>query len=162
MYDTVEMKVVAIREYNDFIAKGEMQRLFNRLRNRPNKLLSYEQVAESLHITGQHDLGIQVIRVDQIVGSVGRTHDFDRQFFPLHEASRDRWSNVAKVIYMGKAIPPIDLYKIHDVYFVIDGNHRVSVMRQNGQEFAEAHIIEIDTPDCIDEATGVAINHCEN
>lgn len=162
MYDTAEMRRVAVRDYQNYKQKGDMQRIFNFLRRIPNKLLSFEDIAESLHIIGQHDLGIQIIEVERIIGSVGRTHDFDRHFFPLHEQSRDRWADVAKVMYAGKAIPPIDLYKIHDVYFVIDGNHRVSVMRQTGQEFVEAHVIEIETPDSIDLPTGEIVCHCEN
>ena len=153
----------AHHDYDNRMSKGVLRRLFNMLRKQPTDLLEYEVVVEHLQITGKHDAGVKVIPVKQIVGSVGRTHDFDREFYPLNDKSRDRWVGVAGAMYVGKPLPPIDLYKIHETYFVIDGNHRVSVMRHNGQEYAEAHIIEVDTPNCIDIQTGEPSTcHCDN
>ena len=45
-------------------------------------------------------------------------------------------------------LPPVDLYKIGDVYFVRDGNHRVSVARQLGQVDIDAYVTElqVDVP----------------
>ena len=42
----------------------------------------------------------------------------------------------------GAWVPPVVLYKVGDVYFVVDGHHRVSVARQQGQEFIEAEVRE--------------------
>jgi hypothetical protein len=41
--------------------------------------------------------------------------------------------------------PPIEVYKVGDVYFVRDGNHRVSVARANGLTTIEAYVTEIPT-----------------
>ena len=153
----------ATHDYDIRVTQGMMRRLFNLLRRQPNNLLSYEAVTECMTISGQHDAGIKVIPVRQIVGSVGRTNDFDREFHPLDDKSRDRWVNVAGAMYSGKALPPVDLYQIHDTYFVIDGNHRISVMRHNGQEYVEAHVIRVNTPNCIDLFTGEPSTcHCES
>ena len=152
----------AHQDYNTRTTRGWVRRLINLLRQQPNKLLSYEAVTKCLTINGRHDAGIKVIPVKQIVGSVGRTHDFDREFHPLQSESRDRWVNIAGAMYSGKELPPVDVYQIHETYFVIDGNHRISVMRHHGQEYVEAHVIKVDTPDCIDIYTGEPSTcHCE-
>jgi hypothetical protein len=163
MVDTLySAREQATHDYEWRVSHGLMRRLFKMMRRQTNKLLSYETVMENLTISGQHDAGIKVIHVKQIVGSVGRTNDFDREFYPLDDKSRDRWVNVAGAMYSGKALPPVDVYQIHDSYFVIDGNHRISVMRHNGQEYVEAHVIEVDTPTCIDMMTGEPSTcHCE-
>src|SRR5438045_9127127 len=44
-----------------------------------------------------------------------------------------------------EGFPPIDVYKVGDVYFVIDGNHRVSVARQLGAKTIEAYVTELPT-----------------
>ena len=54
--------------------------------------------------------------------------------------SRPWWT-----IQIGTGLPPIDVYKVGEVYFVLDGNHRVSIARQEGFEFIEAHVIEVKT-----------------
>ena len=40
-------------------------------------------------------------------------------------------------------LPPVELYKIGEVYFVKDGNHRVSVARERGQVYIDAYVIQI-------------------
>ena len=58
---------------------------------------------------------------------------------------RDRWSRVYAQANSMEGMPPIELYKVDDVYFVRDGNHRVSVARQIGQKSIEAHVTELPT-----------------
>jgi hypothetical protein len=45
----------------------------------------------------------------------------------------------------GLGLAPIEVYKVGEVYFVLDGNHRVSIAKQEGFEFIEAHVIEVRT-----------------
>jgi hypothetical protein len=40
-------------------------------------------------------------------------------------------------------LPPVELFKVGEVYFVRDGNHRVSVARARGQDFIDAQVTEI-------------------
>jgi hypothetical protein len=44
-----------------------------------------------------------------------------------------------------RSLPPIDVYKIGDVYFVRDGNHRVSVAKANGLTDIEANVTEVES-----------------
>jgi nucleotide-binding universal stress UspA family protein len=44
-----------------------------------------------------------------------------------------------------EGLPPIDVFKVGEAYFVIDGNHRVSVARQMGATHIQANVTEIET-----------------
>ncbi|MGH2473028.1 MAG: hypothetical protein ACRDG6_11615, partial [Candidatus Limnocylindria bacterium] len=90
------------------------------------------------------------VLIDQIVGSVGRYRDFDRAFLPRQVKTRDRWESVDRAHREGTEVPPIELYKIGEVFFVKDGNHRVSVARERGQAFIDAHVIEVTAPAPVD------------
>jgi hypothetical protein len=84
--------------------------------------------------------------VESIVGSLGRFRDFDRAFLPRQSKTRERWMSIDMAHYGQVILPPVELYKIGDVYFVKDGNHRVSVARERGQLYMDAYITEIDIP----------------
>ena len=74
-------------------------------------------------------LGLQIIPVDRIVGSVDKVRDFDPKFRPRTGRHRQRWERIAEAARRGESLPPIDVYRIGDMYFVRDGHHRVSVHR---------------------------------
>ncbi|MDZ4159036.1 MAG: DUF4032 domain-containing protein, partial [Anaerolineaceae bacterium] len=59
---------------------------------------------------------------------------------------RSRWMNIDRAHLANIILPPIEVYKIGEAYFVKDGNHRVSVAREREQVFIDAEVIEIDTP----------------
>lgn len=90
--------------------------------------------------------GVRVVNVDRIVGSVGRSKDFDRYFLPLRASTGGRWKRVDVAFHRGEDLPPVSLYKIEDEYFVLDGNHRVSVARFHGLPTLEAEITEFLPP----------------
>jgi hypothetical protein len=109
-------------------------------------LLSFKQVREKLKVRGQHYIGLQTIPLDKIVGSVGRYNEFNRAFLPTQEYIRERWKRIYEVAHSAEGFPPIDVYKIGDVYFVRDGHHRVSVVKELGATTIEATVTELDTP----------------
>ena len=109
-----------------------------------NDLLSYGEVFAHLKQQNQFNLGTQSIPLNQIVGSTGRSTDFDLAFYPRQNASQERWINVAKFQYQKGKVPPVLLYKVGEAYFVEDGNHRVSVARANGETDIQAKVIEFD------------------
>jgi len=122
--------------------KAFLNQVWSALSGRPNTLLSYDQVREKLHIGGPIYRGVQTIRLDQIAGSLNRYQQFDRAFLPRTEETADRWQRVNRAFYEDISLPPVVLYKVGDVYFVVDGHHRVSVAREQGQEFIEAEVRE--------------------
>jgi hypothetical protein len=108
-------------------------------------LLSFDQVTDLLRSRQQIERGTQTIPIDHIVGSVGRYRDFDRTFLPLSGANEERWKRLDVALNKLRSLPAIDVYKIGDVYFVRDGNHRVSVAKANGLTAIEANVTEVET-----------------
>lgn len=113
-----------------------------RLSRRENRLLSYDEVKQSLHLGGPVYRGTQSVPVKLIVGSVDRYRDFDREFLPTQDFTADKWKSIARAFYHDVDLPPVKLYKVGDAYFVLDGHHRVSVAREQGVEFLEAEVQE--------------------
>ena len=115
------------------------------LKRERNTLLDYDEVKAQLHIGGPIYRGVQTVRVDQIVGSLNRYQEFDRVFLPRQEQTAERWQSVSRAFYSDISLPPVVLYKVGQIYFVVDGHHRVSVARQQGQEFIDAEVRECST-----------------
>ena len=101
----------------------------------------FEHLKPDLHVHGSFYAGIQVVPIRAIIGSECRTADFDLAFHPLSEAARERWVNMAIVYLARLPLPPIQLIRIGDAYFVRDGHHRVSVSRNFGQVAMDAEVI---------------------
>ncbi|MBU4224381.1 MAG: hypothetical protein KKC71_00990 [Chloroflexi bacterium] len=112
------------------------------LTGQPGTLLSYDQVKEKLRIGGPVYRGIQVVEVKRIVGSLNRYQQFDRAFLQKRSDSADRWERIDRAFYEDISLPPVVLYKVGEVYFVVDGHHRVSVAREQGQVFIDAEVRE--------------------
>ena len=125
--------------------KAFLNRAFAAISGQPTTLLDYDEIKQSLHIGGPIYRGVHTVRVDQIVGSLNRYHEFDRAFLPAENQLAERWQNIDSAFYKDISLPPVVLYKVGQVYFVVDGHHRVSVARQQGQEFIDAEIRECST-----------------
>ena len=121
-----------------------LRRVLARLRKNPasNQLLSFDDVRRVLRANNRHYLGTRVVEVQKIVGSVGRREEFDRSFLPLKASVAQRWKRIDRALHRGEDLPPVDLYKMGDAYFVLDGNHRVSVARYHGLPTVEAVVTE--------------------
>jgi hypothetical protein len=124
--------------------RAALQQAFAALTGKSLKLLPYDDVREKLKFIGSAYRGLEEIPLDAIVGSVGRYQDFTRTFLPTNPQDADRWANMRIYIDDGE-LPAIDVYKVGEVYFVIDGNHRVSVARELKQVYITAHVTEIKT-----------------
>jgi hypothetical protein len=119
-----------------------------RLRREPDDvalMLPFEEVVEALGRTGQHDLGLHVVPLDAIVGSVDRTVDFDRGLRPTSARLRSRWERINAAQRRGEALPPVSLFKVGALYFVRDGHHRVSVAKSLGRSDIDAYVVEVET-----------------
>jgi hypothetical protein len=132
-------------DFQRALFKAFVNRLWGTLSGQPTTLLSYDDVKEKLRIGGPIYRGLQTVRVDQIAGSLNRYHEFDRVFLPASDKLAERWQRVNRAFYQEISLPPIVLYKVGQVYFVVDGHHRVSVAREQGQLFIEAEVRECAT-----------------
>lgn len=120
-----------------------MQQLMARITGKSADLLAYNEVCDRLKVSDSVDLGVQEIPLDAIVGSVGRYKDFTRSFMPKKDQDEVRWVGVKTAVNDMVGMPPIDVYKVGEAYFVNDGNHRVSVARQLGSKTIAAHVIGV-------------------
>jgi hypothetical protein len=112
---------------------------------RPTDLLSFEEIKKQLRLQDSAYKGLQEIELDKIVGSTGRYLDFNRAFLPKTDMVQERWRRIDALAHE-EGYPPIEVYKVGDVYFVRDGNHRVSVARTHKAKTIEAYVIEYKTP----------------
>ncbi|MFN8435854.1 MAG: universal stress protein [Anaerolineales bacterium] len=135
----------AIEDFHNARQRASIQEVIARVMGRSNQLLSYDDVAKKLRLQSRTERGLRNIPLDAIVGSVGRYTDFTRTFLPLQDSDRERWASVKAAMVSGMGLPPIEVYQVGDVYFVLDGNHRVSIARQEGLKSIEAYVTEFIT-----------------
>jgi hypothetical protein len=123
--------------------------IVSRLRSEPDdvsEILPFEEVVGALGRRSERDLGVQMIRLDSIVGTVDRRRgEFDRSFRPATREVRGRWESIAAARRRGEAMPPVDVYRVGDLHFVKDGHHRISVARALGDTEIEARVREVTT-----------------
>lgn len=136
---------------NDFLRARRRQvlsRLAAWLRRAPddvNIMLPFDEVVAALGRLGERRLGLQVITLDSIVGSVDRSREFDRRFRPTSGLVRERWQRLALAQRRGEPVPPIEVYRVGDMHFVVDGHHRVSVAHALGLKTIDAYVTEVIT-----------------
>ena len=110
-------------------------------------ILPFDEVVAELGRVGERDIGLQLVELDSIVGTVDRTGagGFDRRFAPTSSRVRVRWERIAEQMRRGGELPPISVYRVGEVHFVRDGHHRVSVARAHGLTHLEARVVEVST-----------------
>lgn len=89
--------------------------------------------------------GLQEVSLDRLVGSLNRYQDFTRTFLPRQTSDRARWARLDFLSGWGSGLPPVELHLVGGVYFVADGNHRVSVARAAGARTVQAYVWEYPT-----------------
>jgi len=123
-----------------------MQDLLGVLLGRTSDLLPFDEVREGLRLRSLVDRGVQEIPLARIVGTLGREREFTRAFLPRDESLRERWEDVTDLVEGPEGLPPVEIYKVGEAYFVVDGHHRVSVQRSMGAPSIEARVKEFLTP----------------
>jgi hypothetical protein len=118
--------------YAEAQQRGRRLRFWRWLRRLPRRLRALEEIAPATVVGQRASLGVQAVPLNQIVGSSGRAHDFDRAFYPIRVHTRDRWLSIADLWYRGVDLPPVSLVRVGDDYYVLDGHHRISVARVFG------------------------------
>jgi hypothetical protein len=126
-----------LAQFNSALTRGWLKRIGGGLIGRKRDLHHLPQTVK----TPQRLAGVQLIAARDIVGSEDRSGDFDRDFNPLRESLRDRWLSVFSARQRGVALPPIELVRGPDGYYVRDGHHRLSVARALGQDDVEAIVL---------------------
>ncbi len=149
-------QVEAVQDFDRLRERAVLRELVSAITRSPAGLLPFEQVRQQLHIREVGERGLKDIRLDKIVGSVGRYQDFTRAFLPRSSANRQRWTNLKGLAVGLSGWPPIDVYQVGEVYFVRDGNHRVSVAMEMGMKTIQAYVTECVSPVPLDSTVTAA------
>lgn len=137
---------LAIRDFKRARKAAVLQQVLARIKGQSINLLDYETTLKNLKpVEEPIPRGLSEIPLHKIVGSVGRFQDFTSDFLPKHAHDETRWAHVKKAFNDMAGLPPIEVYQIGDAYFVLDGNHRVSVARQLGSGTISAFVTEVKT-----------------
>jgi nucleotide-binding universal stress UspA family protein len=136
---------LALRDFRRARQQAAMEQIMARLTGKSADLLSYEEVRQKLKAKGRGKQRLEDLPLDAIIGSVGRYADFTRSFLPRQDSDQERWARVKVAVTDLGGVPPIQVYQIGDAYFVLDGNHRVSVARQLGAPTIQAYVTEVPT-----------------
>ncbi|MBI9102539.1 MAG: transcriptional regulator [Spirochaetales bacterium] len=130
-------------EFNSARMKALRESVFSILNPEKKEMLSFYDIKSLIKPKAEFYMGMQTVPLDKIVGSEGRYHDFNRAFLPKREHLRSRWRSINVAAIEDVYLPPVKLFKIGEIYFVRDGNHRVSVARLRGQIDIDAEITEL-------------------
>ncbi|UCF97231.1 MAG: transcriptional regulator [Spirochaetaceae bacterium] len=133
----------AVEDFNRARGREMFGRILSLLKNEKDNLLSLQEVKALLKPTSETYRGLCTVPVEKIVGSEGRYQDFNKYFLPRHNRLKGRWIRVDTAHHQQLTLPPVTLYEIGGVYFVRDGNHRVSVGKLQGVEFIDAEVISL-------------------
>lgn len=106
-------------------------------------LLPFDAARRLIKPDGEVYSGLATVPLEKIVGSEGRYTDFNRHFLPIKEHLKQRWTSIDKTYYQDIGLPPVRLYEMGGIYFVRDGNHRVSVARSLGQKDIDAEVVSL-------------------
>ncbi len=139
---------VVTQTEEDF-SRARNKALFNEIQHFLNptetQLLSFTDIKSWLKPKNEVYIGMQEVLVDYIAGSEGRYHDFDNHFFPKNLHLKSRWKSIDAARLTDVILPPIKLYEIGGLYFVRDGNHRVSVARTQGLMYIDAEVTSLQS-----------------
>ncbi|HVD00897.1 MAG TPA: ParB/RepB/Spo0J family partition protein [Candidatus Dormibacteraeota bacterium] len=138
----------ALEDFDSARFRAFRRAILATLTGRARHLLSVDRVLTAAGQEGRSARGTREIPLDRVVGSaaaIAKTGDFDPGFLPITRRLRDRWTRIYRAMTEGDELPPIDVYKVGDSYYVIDGHHRVSVARALGRGTIPARVTEVST-----------------
>lgn len=145
---TMQSDTFKLQAQEDFL-KARNKAWINEIQNliHPDKkrLLSLNDVKKILKPKNEVYIGVKIIPIKKIVGSEGRYNDFDNHFLPRSNELKQRWIDIDQAHLSDVILPPIQLYELAGLYFVRDGNHRVSVAKAQGVEFIDAEVISLQS-----------------
>ena len=147
----VQSEVVFL--YTHMSIKGTIKRALDRVRRRATSLIELNVYLRHRRVLGSHHAGIKSVSIDEIVGSEGKSEDFDRSFNARYDRTRTRWMNIAKARLVGRELPPVELIQIERSYFVRDGHHRISVAKALGEDYIDAQVTQWDAEPAAEEIT---------
>jgi hypothetical protein len=136
-------------QIEDDFSKARSKALINEIQHlltpEEASLISFTDIKSLLKPRNETYVGMKTIPINKIVGSEGRYKDFDNQFFPKNSFLKERWEHIDEAALQSVELPPIKVYELGGLYFVRDGNHRVSVAKARGVEFIDAEVVSLQS-----------------
>ncbi len=130
-----------------YAARGQaaIEEVVARIKGKNTRLLEYDEVRSRFRLIESATWTLKEIPLDAIVGSVNRHQDFTRSLLPLKRNDFERWARVKTMVVDLSGLPPIEVYQVGEVYFIIDGHHRASVARELGATYIQAYVRQVYT-----------------
>ncbi len=143
-WHAADVQATAVERFEHAARAARWHGLWSRITGQPGRLPTLREAIGTRVVSGQHAAGAQVVPIEQIRGSENAQTDFDTGFRPVTERARGRWLSVARVMAEQEALPPVELLRLGDQYFVRDGHHRISVARAMGQTRVDALVTVLE------------------
>ncbi len=138
--NTTQEFIIALRLYERLYMRGRRQQFLAKLFHKPWRLLDLNDIASLVKVDGRSYGGVRTVCMNEIMGSVGRSRDFNRGFLPIQKHTQPRWVSIAAARIIGISLPIVDLVLVGDVYYVRDGHHRISVAKAFGELEIDAEV----------------------
>jgi len=145
--DAMGVARAAVRRWDE--RPGARVRRVRRAGRRPLPVL--REVHPEERAAAPRELGVQTIDVDRIVGTAaGTAVPRGGDFLPVRKFRtrnfQARWQRLRQAIDRLTVLPPIDVLKYGDAYWVIDGHNRVAAALYAGQLEIDANVTELIPP----------------
>ena len=147
MVGYMSLEVQVDTDFADARRRALLREVRFRLRsdNASHGVLCFDEIGKFPGAFARLYKGMRTVPVSQIGGSVGRCSEFDSDFMPAKASVEARWKRIDRAFHRGEQLPPVSLYKVGSVYFVLDGLHRVSVAAYHGVKWIDAEVTEFGT-----------------
>ncbi len=146
---------MARSDFSRLRTRATFMRILSLLKPQNDEMLSLGDVRALLRPSSETYRGMKTIPIAKIVGSEGRYKDFNRAFLPRHDTMAKRWISVDVAHYRNVELPAINVFELGGVYFVRDGNHRVSVAKSRGAAFIDAEVISLSSEITLSPSMGM-------
>ena len=95
-------------------------------------------------------IGYRTVPLDRIVGTLRHPSQNTADFLPLPRLRgrnwEARWQRIQRAMDRLAVLPPVDLIKVGDDYYVEDGHNRVGAAMQSGAVAIDADVTELLLP----------------
>ena len=95
-------------------------------------------------------LGYRTVPLDRIVGTLRHPSQNTADFLPLPRLRgrnwEARWQRILRAMNRMEMLPPVDLVKAGDDYYVEDGHNRVGAAQRLGVVEIDADVVELQLP----------------
>ena len=120
----------------------------NQTKQSQNMIKTFDKEAGNIPDKQYSKLGLQSIETNLIVGSIGRAHELDENFFYKGRGQNERHKRVESDFLKGKPMQPIQVIKLQYPdkaiqYFVMDGHHRVAIAKKHRLPSINADVTEV-------------------